>query len=94
MRMGWKTAGVIVVDLSLGSVALVRSQDAKISTRATSDADLVVLPDELLIRNGRGTMDVLVSGPPTVTDTGLRISGVQHTVSLVGGAAYLIILIR
>jgi hypothetical protein len=84
MRMGWKTAGAIAVGLSLGSVALGRSQDAKISARATPDADLVVLPGELLIQNGRDTMDVLVSVPPTVTDTELRISGVLHTVSLAG----------
>jgi hypothetical protein len=69
-----------------GSVVLVRSQDAEISARATPDADLVVLPGELLIRNGGGTMDVLVSVPPTVTDIRLRIGGVLHPVSLVGGA--------
>ena len=77
-----------------GSLVLVRSQDAEISARAAPDAELVVLPDELLIRNGGGTTDVLVSVPLTVTDIRLRIGGVLRPVSLEGGAARLVIPIR
>ena len=74
-----------------GSVVFVRSQDADITERAAPDAELVVLPGELLIRNGGSNTDVLVSVPPTVTDIRLRIGGVLRPVSLEGGAARVVI---
>ncbi len=77
-----------------GSVVLVRSQGADITARAAPDAELVVLPGELLIRNGGSNTDVLVSVPPTVTDIRLRIGGVLRPVSLEGGAARVVIPIR
>ena len=65
-----------------GSVVFVRSQGGEIIAQAMSDAELVVLPGELLIRNrAQSGEDIVVSVPASVTDLRLRVGGVSRVVS-------------
>ena len=78
-----------------GSLVLVRSQDRQITALAASDAELVVLPGELLIRNRVGSgEDIMISVPAGVTDLELRIGGLLHPVSFEGGQARVVIPMR
>lgn len=78
-----------------GSLVLVRSQRREVTALAAADAELVVLPDELLIRNRSGSgEDIMISVPAAVTDLQIRIGGVLRPVSLEGAQARVVVPIR
>ena len=78
-----------------GSIVIERAAGAEVTARAAPDAELVVMPGELLVRNRpESGEDVVISVPASVTNLELQVGGVARAVSLDGDPLRVVIPMR